>query len=92
MSPAMEGSVALAPKWANRHESMEMTGAVSVTVSVRMWDMWPALLLASITTLVTPVSAGVPEIWPELGSTVSPAGSGPALYVIGVVPPEEVMA
>ena len=34
MSPAMEGSVALAPNFENRHASTEMVGGVAVTVSV----------------------------------------------------------
>ena len=79
MSPAMVGSIALAPKVANRHASKEIAGGVSVTVSVRTRDMWPALLPASITMLVVPVAAGVPEIRPVSGSTDRPAGRGLAL-------------
>ncbi len=91
MPPAMSGLMALAPKWADRHASTETTGGVVPTVKTKVADVLPAELAALILILDVPAVAGVPEITPVALSRVNPAGSGPALYVIGVVPPEEVI-
>jgi hypothetical protein len=45
----------------------------------------PAPLLAVIVTLVVPAVVGVPEITPVLVLIVRPAGSGPALKLVGLL-------
>ena len=44
-----------------------------------------APLLAVIVTLVVPVDVGVPEITPVLVLTISPAGRGLALKLVGLL-------
>ena len=60
-------------------------------MSASLRERLPAVLLAVMVTLVVLAVTGVPEIKPVLAFNDSPAGSGDALYMIGAVPPEEVI-
>jgi hypothetical protein len=60
-----------------------ITGGGTVTVRVRGALPVPALLVALRVTLEIPAPVGVPEIKPETGFTVRPAGNPNAPKLVG---------
>jgi len=51
-----------------------ITGGTAVTVSVSVALPVPPPFVALVVTLETPAAVGIPEIRPEVGFTVRPAG------------------
>jgi hypothetical protein len=65
-----------------------IVGVVPIVITSVCWALvlqGPAPLLAVIVTLVVPVFVGVPEITPVLALTLSPAGSGLAVKLVGLL-------
>ena len=62
-----------------------ITGSPRVTVIVNVTTgLVPVALVAVRLTLVTPVAVGVPEIKPVAVLTVTPAGNGLTVKLVGV--------